>query len=132
MQRPAVDPMTSSIMLQNADHFEMLATEIQLQALKEDQYTGTQCLDVPLVIWRDMSLLDLTMEGNCEKFLEDCCASSLDDLFTGDISPYGDAWITLKMFMCTISLGLPLLFFPDLFEFNPPPRSRIVRTSSQV
>ncbi len=31
------------------------------------------------------------------QFLEDCCSSSLDDLFTGDISPYGDEWSTLKV-----------------------------------
>ena len=47
------------------------------------QYTATQSMDVPLIIWKGMSLLDLAMHAKCERFIEECCASALDDLFTG-------------------------------------------------
>jgi len=35
------------------------------------------------------------------------------------------------MFGCVFTIGLPIFFFPDMFEFNPPPRSKIVRSSTQ-
>jgi len=88
-------------------------------------------MDVPLIIWKGMSLLDLAMYANCERFIEECCASALDDLFTGDISPYGDRWITSKMTLCIMTGGLLIYFFPGMFQFNPPPRSSVVRTGAQ-
>jgi len=51
---------------------------------------------------------------------------------TGDISPYGDNCVTSKIFLCILGFGLPLYFFPDMFLFNPPPRSSVVRSATQV
>jgi len=66
----AVDPLVSESMKANASHFENLAIGVQEQALKDDRAFAEQALDLPLVIWRGMSLLDLTMEGQCYRFLE--------------------------------------------------------------
>ena len=130
-KRPEVDPITAEVMAANADYFEELTIKIQMRALKDDQNTATQAFNVPLVIWREMSLIDLAMESGCEKFIEECCASTLDDLFTGDISPYGDPWVDAKMCLTLMTLGVPLLYFPSMFRFNPPPRSEVVRSSTQ-
>ena len=66
----AVNPIVSDSMKESADHFENLAISVQMQALQEDRNVATQALNVPLIIWRGMTLLDLTMEAKCYKFLE--------------------------------------------------------------
>jgi hypothetical protein len=130
-KRPEVDPITAREMMQNADNCEDLATNIQLMALKDDQQTAQTAIVMPIVIWRDMAIIDVAMAGGCERFVEECCSSTLDDMFTGDISPYGDDWITLKMCLAIGTLGLPLCVFPGMFKFNPPPRSEGIRSATQ-
>jgi|NorSeaMetagenome_1021524.scaffolds.fasta_scaffold39208_1 hypothetical protein len=55
----------------------------------------------------------------------------MDDLETGDISPYGDDWINLKFIVNILSGGFLLFFFPDMFVWNPPPRTEFVRSTTQ-
>lgn len=69
-ENDAVDPLVSESMKANAIHFESLAVGVQAQALKDDRAFAEQALDLPLIIWRGMSLLDLTMEAQCYTFLE--------------------------------------------------------------
>ena len=127
----AVDPITSEEMKANADYFEELAIRVQSQALHDNRIIATQSLDLPLYIWRGMSLLELVMESECHSFLELCCKQPLDDLETGDISPYGDPWINLKMFLNILTCGVLIFIFPDMFNFNPPPRSEVLRSATQ-
>ena len=66
----AVNPIVSETMKDHANYFENLAIAVQTQARKDDRYLATQALNVPLIIWRGMSLLDVTMEARCYRFLE--------------------------------------------------------------
>ena len=71
------------------------------------------------------------MHVEYRRYVEECCSSVLDELFAGDISPYGDAWITTKMVVTCLSLFLPIYLFPNWFRFTPPPRSSTVRSKTQ-
>ena len=126
-----VDPITSKSMLDNADYFEDLAIQVQKKALEQDQATATQSMDCPLIVWSNFSLLDLAMYAGCERFVEECCESAIDDLFTGDISPYGTEWLEVKIFACICTLGTALYFRPHMLQFNAPPRSSVVRNAAQ-
>ena len=66
----AVDPMARESMRRNADHFEDLVIGVQTQALHDDRTFAKQAMDLPLIVWRGMSLLDLVMEAECYRFLE--------------------------------------------------------------
>jgi hypothetical protein len=55
----------------------------------------------------------------------------MDELETGDISPYGDGWIDVKIILNILTGGLAIVVFPDMFNFNPPPRSEFARASTQ-
>ena len=60
-----------------------------------------------------------------------CCKEAVDELETGDISPYGDGWIDVKIILNILTGGLAIVVFPDMFNFNPPPRSEFARASTQ-
>ena len=64
-----VDPITSKTMCDHALYFEALAIRVQSIALEEDQHQAAQVMNMPLIIWREMSLLDLAMEAGCERFV---------------------------------------------------------------
>ena len=64
-----VDPITSKTMCDHALYFETLAIRVQSIALEEDQHQAAQVMNMPLIIWREMSLLDLSMQAGCERFV---------------------------------------------------------------
>jgi hypothetical protein len=66
----AVGLMARESMRRNAEHFEDLAIGVQKQALQDDRTFAQLTMDLPLIVWRGMSLLDLVMEAECHRFLE--------------------------------------------------------------
>jgi hypothetical protein len=131
-EKSCVDPQEADEMEATASEFENLAIAVQLQAEAEDRSLSVQALNVPLGFWRDpQRLMDLAVAAECDTFVEKCCSAALDDQFTGDLKPYGDKHLNFKICVTIMSIGIPLLIWPDWINFQPPPRTEQVRSATQ-
>jgi hypothetical protein len=78
--------------------------------------------------------MDLAVQGDCESFLEtESFKRSVDCRLYGDLSPDGNdsLWCQFKLIFSTLTFGLPPTFSPRFLEWAPPPRSGLVRHSTQ-
>ena len=133
--KSCVDPQVAEQMEANAVEFENLAIAIQQQAEKDDKELSIRSLNRRLTFWRaPVQLMDLAVEAGCEHFVEKCCRAALDDLFMGDILPYGIN-SDRKLFLTIMTLGLPIVFWPrswgEWIHFQPPPTTPVIRSPTQ-
>jgi len=138
-KRDGVEPAAQILMIENANLFEEKAVGVMKMAQKTDRQFATQALDCPNRLWMDMPLLDLAVESDCGRFVEECCVEAIDARMYGDIDPYQNSfwWIAFNVFpllglWAAIGSRFPFLegWFPSV-KFKIPPVDDVVRASTQ-
>ena len=131
-----IDPIDRKKMMENSIFFDRRATDVQRAAEEADENRelAAESLNCDLFLWRGVSLMDLAVLGECESFLKtEGFTRSVDCRLYGDLSPDGNNsfWRQFKLIFSTLTFGLPPTFFPRFLEWAPPPRSDLVRHSTQ-